>query len=397
MRTPRTRSTDFLRDALAPARDRTPVVQAKVVPVNDFDPVLLGAGATPRPRVVVLSDVPRLNDGQQEALTQFLRNGGGLLVSLGPRAEPEYYNGRLYRNGAGWLPARLEGAEGNEAKPEEGVRPAPGGSDHPALRLFLEKAAAEQGPGRFPQLGQARYPRWWKVGTPGRNSAGVVIAHLRSPTAEYPYLVEWVPQDEPGRVILCAVPLDVSWGADLPQLPAFVPLVHELVYYLAGARSTEFNLEPGQPLRYRLDAAASLEGFTLEPPGGEAKPLSTDLADPGTLAAQVDRQPQGAVLRFDGTRETGVYRLRTSDGVITHYVVRPRRADESDLTPADDDDRARVAALLPGMKYQNEREALAQAWVSESHQHDIWSWLLLGLVALLCAEVWMTRRIVKVR
>jgi hypothetical protein len=396
-RAPRTRSTDFLRDALAPARDRTPVVQVRVVPINEFDPALLGAAATPRPRVVVLSDVPRLSDAQQEAVTQFLSDGGGMLVTLGPRAEPEYYNGRLYRGGNGWLPARLEGAEGDEARPQAGARPAPGGSDHPALRLFLEKTAGDEGPGRFPQLGQARFPRWWKVSTRGPNSAGVIITLLRSPTAELPFLVEWVPQDQPGRVVQSAVPLDVAWGADLPHLPAFVPLVHELVYYLAGARSAEFNLEPGQPLRYRLDAAASLEGFTLQPPGGEPKPLSTDPTDAGALPAQVDRQPQGAVLRHDGMRETGIYRLRTPEGVIVHYVVRPRRADESDLTPATDEDRERVAAMFPGMKYQNEREAVVAAWVSESHKQDIWSWLLLGLVALLCAEVWMTRRIVRGR
>jgi hypothetical protein len=394
-RAPRTRSTDFLRDALAPARDRTPVVQARVVPVNEFDPALLAAA--PRPRVLVLSDVPRLSDAQQEAVTQFLRDGGGVLVTLGPRAEPEYYNGRLYRGGNGWLPARLEVAQGNEAKPEDGARPAPGGSDHPALRLFLEKAVSDQGPGRFPQLGQARFPRWWKLSTPGRNTAGVTIALLRSATEEYPFLVEWVPQDQPGRVVLSAVPLDVAWGADLPHLPAFVPLAHELVYYLAGARSAEFNLEPGQPLRYRLDPAASLEGFTLQTPGAEPRPLSTDAADAAALPAQVDRLPQGAVLRYDGMRETGVYRLRTPDRVVVHYVVRPRRSDESDLTPATDEDRQHVAALFPGMKYQNEREALAAAWVSESHKQDIWWLLLLGLVALLCAEVWMTRRIVRGR
>jgi hypothetical protein len=223
------------------------------------------------------------------------------------------------------------------------------------------------------------------------------VALLRSATAEYPFLVESADPDRAGRVLQVAVPLDNSSGTNLPNLPAFVPLVHEMVYYLAGARSAEYNLEPGQPLRYRLDTAASLEGYTLQPPTGEAKPLSTNPAEPGTFFAQIDRQPQGAVLRYDGLREAGVYRLKTTEGVIVYYVVRPRRAEESDLTPASAADRERVAALLPGLKYQDDRGALAAAWVSESHRQEVWWWLLLGLVALLCGEVWMTRRMVKSR
>jgi len=49
------------------------------------------------------------------------------------------------------------------------------------------------------------------------------------------------------------------------------------------------------------------------------------------------------------------------------------------------------------MKYANEREEFAEEWVSEHHRMELWWWLLLGLIALLCGEVWLTRRIVKNR
>lgn len=62
--------------------------------------------------------------------------------------------------------------------------------------------------------------------------------------------------------------------------------------------------------------------------------MSTNPAEPNTFLAQVDRQPQGALLRHDGLRETGVYRLRTPEKETIYYAVRPRRAEESDLTPA---------------------------------------------------------------
>jgi hypothetical protein len=252
-------------------------------------------------------------------------------------------------------------------------------------------------------LADARFPRWWKVTTPGRHAPGVQVAALRSATDEYPFLVERAYRA--GRVLLCAVPLDNSWSTNLPDLPAFVPLAHELVYYLAGARSAEFNLEPGQPLRYRLDSDRPLQGFELEPPVGEPRPLSTDPADRSAYHARVFPQARGALLVYGGerkdpgvdggTREVGVYRLKTPEGGPVYYVVRsdPR---ESDLTPCTEQDRERVAAILP-VKYENDRNRLAGAWVSETHRQEFWWWLLWGVMGLLCFEVWVTRRLVKNR
>ncbi|HEY7311922.1 MAG TPA: BatA domain-containing protein [Gemmataceae bacterium] len=397
---------DFLRDALSPARDPTPVVRTRVVPLSEFDPILLaGRSGEPsrtnehsaRPRVLILRNVARLSQPQQEAIAQFLADGGGVLVTLGERVEADSYNVSLFRAGKGWLPAHLDGMEGDVAKPQDAAHPVPGGSDHPALQLFLEKPADGQGPGRFPQLGKASFPRWWKLRTPGRNSSGVQVAALKSPKDEYPFLVEWIDPNRAGRLLVCAVPLDDSWGSNVIKTEAFVPLVHELVYYLAGARSSEYNLEPGQPLRYRLDSVGALEQFTLQTPLGESKPLSTDPTRKDAFLATVDRLPQGSVLRIEGTRETGVYHLHTAEGGTIHYVVRPKTAEESDLTPCSEEDRVTVAKIIPGLKYQNDREQLNVEWISESHRQELWWWLLLGLIALLCGEVWLTRRIVKNR
>jgi hypothetical protein len=284
------------------------------------------------------------------------------------------------------LPARLETIAGNEGKPEEAVSPLPSSFFHPALALFRDAASGG--------LGEARFPRWWKLTTPGRHAPGVVVGQLATPTERYPFLVE--PAYRAGRVLLCPIPLDNSWGTNLPDLVSFVPLAHELVYYLAGARSAEFNLRPGQPLRYRLaSAAVDLGKFTLQTPLGRALPFSADPARRGALAAQLVRQERGAVLVHDGMRETGVYRLRTPEGATVYYVVQPD-ARESDLTPCTQQERERVAAILP-VQYQDERAEIARAWVSAEHRQELWLYLLLGLVTLLCLEVWMTRRMVRNR
>jgi hypothetical protein len=378
------RSTDFLGDALAPARDLTPVVAARVVPFEDLDTALLQADVSKepgsRPRVLILADVPRLTSEQQEAVASFLDAGGGVLVTLGERAEARAYNDDLYRGGQGWLPARLEEVAGDETRPEQAPGPLPTSFFHPALDLFREVPVGG--------LGAARFPRWWKLATPGRSSPSVPIGLL---TSNDPFLVEKPYRN--GRVIVAAAPLDKSWRTNLPELPAFVPLVHELVYYLAGTRAAEHNLAAGQPIRYRAESEAALAPLTLQPPMGEARTLRfEDVTDAGAYPAQLVRQPHGVLVVYEGTRETGVYRLTTAGDQTVYYVVQsdPR---ESDLTPAGDDDRARVARLVP-MSYETDLESLQTALAQTTQRQEVWWWLLLGVIGLLCAEVWMTRRMV---
>jgi hypothetical protein len=300
------------------------------------------------------------------------------------------YNARLFREGKGWLPARLDGTAGDVAKPREAVRPAPAASTHPALELFRATPAGG--------LESARFPKWWKLTTPGRSSAGIPVASLRSAAADYPFFVEraW----QAGRVLVSAVPLDASWGTNLPDLPAFVPLVHELIYYLAGARASEFNLQAGQPIRLRLDSDGPLEGYFLTPPGGETKPLSTASADPATYSAQLVRRPRGGLLFYEGTRETGVYRVQTPDGDTVNYVVQPD-GQEADLTPCSAEDRDRVAKIFnplalepPPLQYATERGEVISAPESTDTRLDVWWCFLLGMIGFLCVEVWMTRRVV---
>lgn len=397
---PRRRSTDFLRDALSPARDPNPVVKARTISATELTPAALGFGddvakaaakdAPEKPRVLVLCDVPRLSMEQAEIVGRFVADGGGVLVTLGGRADANDYNSRLYREGKGWLPARLDGTAGDLAKPREAVRPSPAASTHPALELF--RATPTGG------LDVARFPRWWKLSSPGRSAAGIPVAVLRSATTDCPFLVEraW----QAGRVLVSAVPFDASWGTNLPDLPAFVPLAHELIYYLAGARADEFNLQAGQPIRLRLDTEGPLEGYFLTPPSGETKPLSTASADPATYPAQLVRQARGSLLFCENTRETGIYRVQKPDGDTVYYVVQPD-GQESDLTPCGEEDRDRVAKVLnplgleqPPLRYASERAQVLSAPESTDAKQEVWWCFLLGLVGLLCAEVWMTRRMV---
>lgn len=367
---PKHRGTDFLRDALAPSRDPTPSIVAKVVPLQQFKAGLLTTPITKdpasKPRVLVLCNVAQLNAEQRDGVDRFLAEGGGVLVPLGERVDAKQYNEHLYRDGRGWLPARLEEMTGDERVSKTAASPLATSFFHPTLDLL--------GPDLRAVLTYARFPRWWKVKTPAGAAPGVPVAML---TSNDPLLVER--PYRAGRVLLCTVPLDNSWNTNLTDLPVFAPLAHELVYYLAGARSAEQNLQPGQPLRYRLPEDQPADELTLYPPLGDTKPLPVE---------------SGQIV-YETTREAGVYRLEGPSGRPVYFVVRPDPL-ESDLTPADSADRDKVQKLVP-LKYENDHDAIFQQLATPDERQELWRWFLLAVIGLLCAEVWLTRRIVKNR
>jgi hypothetical protein len=357
----RDRGTDFLRKALMPAGE-PPAVLVEVVPLAKFTAASLTKDLSKdpgsKPRVLILFNVPRLTPPQQDAVTKFLAAGGGVLVTLGDRVDAKHYNDELHRGGDGWLPAHLVDIDGDESEPSRAAAPLPESFFHPALEMFRRDKEGT--------IGQVRLPRWWKATVPGKGSSALSVATLNT---RDPFFVERAYQA--GRVMLCTVPLDDSWRTNLPRQLVYPPLVHELVYYLAGTSSAKQNLRPGQHLRYQPNEEATL-AVTVKPPQGEPK------------AQTVSQWP----FDYAETRETGVYRLESA-GKTHYYVVQPD-AKESNLTPASQEDRDKVVKVLK-MEYALPDVNLALAALDQ--KQELWLWFLIGVIALLCGEVWLTRRI----
>ena len=85
-----------------------------------------------------------------------------------------------------------------------------------------------------------------------------------------------------------------------------------------------------------------------------------------------------------------------SDDYDTNLMIVPADGREADLSPAEESDREKVAQHI-GVRYSVDREELVRAGAEENRSVDWWWYLLVGLVGLLCLEVWMTRRLVMKR
>ncbi len=410
---------DFLRIALEPLRfkvtksgdkphvsqeeAKNALMRAKVEPLHDLEAALkrdVGPEPNTKPRVLILCDVPELTAKQQEAIDAFVKDGGGLLVTVGPRAKQAHYNNELFQSGRGWLPARLEKQVGDENEPEpvkEGdsdraAHPLPGSFLHPALSLFRDAPVGG--------IDSARFPKWWQLGLPPGDTKPL-IADLVIPADKRagkkaertPWFVE--KKYGKGSVVLCSVPLDDSWGANFHTraVPEYPLLANNLIAHLAGSHVTEYSVAPGQPLVCPLldDERGAATKTLLKTPRGDT--ISLDEKD-------------GVVTHKD-TRLSGVYVLTTPRNRTVYFVVKAAEpGDYDDLATWTEDGKKQVAEVFRrGGEAANPGRAAAvplaytndAARVLRGPDRDVWWLFLVGVTLLLCGEVWMTRRIARGR
>ena len=321
------------------------------MPINGFDPVHLtrdlGDQPGTLPRVLVLHNVARLSPAQQEGIEQFLGDRGAVLVTCGDRCEAKYYNENLFRGGEADADAAPDPIGARTTTPRR-PGPCPQASSTPRWNSSATWPSAGSATPAFPRAGKSRAHR-------GECSTAIAMM-----TGSEPLLIERPYRT--GRVIAATVPLDNSWRSNLTDLPAFVPLAHELIYHLASARSAEVNLVPGQPIRYKPDDENQSSELSLQPPDGDPKILA------------VKSWP----LIYDDTREPGVYVLTDVEN-RAHYCRPARRVSRNWPRPARKTGR-KSPTSVPNLVYATDAEQVADALTKGSMTKELWP-VLLGVFA----------------
>jgi len=188
--------------------------------------------------VVALCNVAELHSGEIRGLYDFVAKGGGLIYFLGDRVRPEAYRA-LSR--AGIFPGRLTAQE--TAIPRQIFE---WDATHPALALF---DAHDRG-----DLSRIVFRDAFRVApTPG----AAVLARLSDGAAA---IVEERLKD--GRVMAVANPCDRDWS-DWPTERIFLPLMRELLDWLAGARKAEDAVLEKTPGGEEAAAPGLIEGEPL--------------------------------------------------------------------------------------------------------------------------------------
>jgi Aerotolerance regulator N-terminal/von Willebrand factor type A domain len=347
----------FALEPIGPEGTSGSIIQPEVIPGTSF------RGANLRNYdVVALADVASMADADSRALANFVQDGGGALIFLGNQSRAEFYNDLAGKTG-GLMPARLDavrGAEGDSTALDADT------IDHPALGRF--KGAADV------DLSTAQFAHYFAL-TPrdGDRSVRVMCRF----TNGLPAIVE--KEFGLGRVVLVASTAGVEWN-DLPYKPAYLPLVHQLVAFLAQGADGTRNQQVGERLFKTLELAEGQRVATFHDPDGDAT----------SVRPAVDRR--GASVSYDKTGTAGIYGLSLAGdkGPRDFFAVNLPHG-ESDLRPISRRslDRALGEAHVSWINLQEKLEsAIAQA----RRGVELWRPLVLVIITLMLLETWLAQK-----
>ncbi len=358
--------TAFLEIALQPFSrghgKMSDLIATRMTPEDKLSPAMLDDA-----RVVVLANVRQLSADLVKALRDFVRDGGGLLVFPGDRANTAWY-ATQFGGAEGLLPGTLGALAGDPADDAGAVSIVAQRHSHPALALFNDP--------RHGSLGGARIRAWYRIEVPPE-AADSVAARLDTGDA---FLVERRVGE--GRVLLAAIPCDADWG-NLPMRPFYLPLMQELAVYLASNVHPPRNVEVGD----RITAF-------LSEPGGDQRAV---VSDPEGTAHEVPvvRRGRRGVAEFTMTDRPGLYTIRGPKDEPVHFIVRTPR-EESDLVRVTEEELKSLAAeagakvVRTGAEYsdlERERRFGRELW------RTVWWMVLALLLGELILQRWFARRV----
>src|SRR5262249_45993372 len=210
------------------------------------------------------------------------RSGMGLMIFPGDQVDIASYNERLYRKGAGLLPAQFEGFV--ESTVSGLVVDSLDASPLDSVRRLAPSALSRIAARKFAQLGVNASQRDVRV-----------LAHWND-AESHPAIVE--KQFGRGHVVLFTTTADKQWG-DWPIDPTYVLATRSTAAAIAGGEGGESNVTAGQPLRFRLDDGAAVIDPKVRVPG-------SDSPEP---AMQESPEPNARVIRFDHDTHAGAYMM----------------------------------------------------------------------------------------
>jgi aerotolerance regulator-like protein len=302
-----------------------------------------------RTDVVLLEDIASLSGDAEARLRAYLREGGGLVVALGPHADPDYYGRTLF---PGMIDLALEGIErATEGQAFEMRARAPA---HPILEGLSLTVGSTLTQSKITALARGRTTS---------TRADVVV----STTGGLPVVVA-SPQ-----VAVFLGSLSDDWG-DLPYSGAFVPLVRGLVDYTARAASSDLRgkLFVGRPPAAYLESAPSGGIFVRGPESYRSQATVVSEGSGFRAVADAPAPAPGFYVFEAGAREAAV------------VAVNPDPI-ESDLMPIQQDSLR--AGLAEAPRTISTTGSL-RSYLRDTRQgRELWLLFLTGAAIFLAAEL----------
>ncbi len=392
----------YMAYALDPHRDGSYGVKTEVISpeamsdarFEDYDAVAL-LNVAEMPAAVAPADPNGKGGGlrypQLEALSEYVRRGGGLAMFTGEQVNLTFWNGPMHADGAGLSPLRLGGVKGDMDRRGSFFRLDPRSIvADPIVRVFTDFLREGVDPTRF--------LRFYAFTASTDTSHALAAPDIKPPRV----LVKFGdPDGSPaivtrsygkGTVVMFLTTAGMRW-TDWPadENGTYVAMVNDLVTCLARPQSQSLSGAVGEPIMFDLperlrDATAVLQTPRF-PEQGVIPLVAAVLKDDKKL--QVTRR-----LSYPAARSAGRYKLELSmaDGTLRKvFFARTPDPLEGQLACG----RQTVLSTAFGSEdfaYVDRTAPTAPGEQTVQPRKEYWTWLVLALLVLLLAETMLGQR-----
>jgi hypothetical protein len=344
--------------------------ESGVFRVTTVTPEELPAQSLASFRAIIFANTPDLDEAAISRLSEFVKAGGGLWLALGDRTQVDTFNKKIHRVGTGLSPWPIEEPTGDLAKREKFLTIHPPETEHPATTLLSDTQRLDVDRVKVFQ----RFPFSSTV------QKGKVPVLLQSNTGE-PLAIEGFLGR--GRIIVQSMPMGVRWS-NLPLTQAYVPLVHEWVWYLVQPTGISRNLVPGDLLQATPPANEHVREVELKRPSGLPQILSPIVKGDHSVVQSRDTQQPGSyeiVFKFEGK----------DDERLPYQVI--RQAEESNLEPWTPAMTARWKDSTALRLNPSSLLAMPTGARGQRLGQPLWTTILIIVALALIVEMWLARRI----
>ncbi len=321
-------------------------------------------------KVIFLCNVDEASSDRINVLTQWVTDGGGLVLMPGDRVRASRFNSTFFRNGKGLSPLGLDVAGGDPSR-LDWVFMELQDNRHPAFRVALDEDVG---------MGQVEVFSWWKtIVAPGQSGVSVSTPLLLTDPDHSPAMGERTLGD--GRVITFAFPGDADWTLWAAH-PTFVCVMWDLVNYLsANATESTGNLV-GDELTRLVDLTLFEREVALVDSQGEKTQARAESQDPSDDSAEnVLYQVRFPKLTHRGFWQMDLKRKNSElDPVLFAANVDPRESDlrRIDLESLPADYFGKSTRILTGENLILQNES--------GTSNEIWPQVLMLLAGILALE-----------
>jgi hypothetical protein len=375
---PRDSEVFYLRNALTPVpvelRDRF-FIKTRTVTGAEFEKTALRDFDA-----VVLANVVDLSPLTADALRDYVRGGGGLLVFPGSRISVPFYNGQLLAE-RGLLPAAfgpVRGENFDETKaerPEKFFRLQAKDYAHRIVELWKDPASGSLGFAQFYRAFTLQPAKQSDVpGDAGMPAVVLSYADGEPAVMERPFGL--------GRIVQFSSTAGGAWN-DLPVRPIFLPLMHRALGFLLERSGDRLNIRAGTPFTHTVAAERAGKNYTVTEPGAKLAPVRTRTAMVKNGTPQIEQADTSAAGAYaiHFTEETG-------NAVRFAAASDPSEGDLHELSTAD---LAALGSTVRIVRWTPDADLRGQM-ERERNGTELWFPFALAAIGLVVAETLLGNR-----